>query len=267
VRMRLSCFGTTKDLEAIARAGYDCAELQVREIVELSEEDFKAVLRKLKGLDITCEVFDNPIPLDVRIPVPEFDLKYWTEYLKIGAYRTAELGARYYVFGNGRSRSLPKEGDVKGAYEKLMTFLNILCDITAEYNITVLLEPLAPTLSNFINSIPEAVDFIEKFGRYNLKTMCDYRWLVAAGRSVDDILNYEKYIKHIHIDNPTTEFPKRPMPSLEDGHDYAPLINALKKICYKEIVSIEANTFTNYEEDIKKGLEFFKHFGIVPYRS
>lgn len=267
MRMKLSCFGRLSDLEAIERAGYDCAELQVREIVELSEDEFRAAVKKVKSLDITCEVFDNPIPLDVRIPVPEFDLKYWTEYLKKGAYRTAELGARYYVFGNGRSRSLPMEGDINSAYNKLMDFLNILCDVTAEYNITVLLEPLAPSLSNFINSIPEAVEFIEKFGRYNLKTMCDYRWLVAAGRPIEDIINYEKYVKHIHIDNPLPEFPRRPMPSLSDGHDYAPLINALKKICYKGIISIEANTFENYEEDIKKGIEFFKHFGIVPYRG
>ncbi|MBC7330910.1 MAG: sugar phosphate isomerase/epimerase [Synergistetes bacterium] len=267
MKMKLSCFGRLSDLEAIERAGYDCAELQVREIVELSEDEFKAAVRKVKSLDITCEVFDNPIPLDVRIPVPEFDLKYWTEYLKIGAYRTAELGARYYVFGNGRSRSLPVEGDVQSAYNKLMEFLNILCDVTAEYNITVLLEPLAPSLSNFINSIPEAVEFIEKFGKYNLKTMCDFRWLVASGRPIDDIVNYEKYVKHIHIDNPLTEFPKRLMPSLDDGYDYSPLIEALKKICYKEIIAIEANTFDNFEEDIKKGLEFFRQFGIYPYRS
>jgi sugar phosphate isomerase/epimerase len=267
MKMKLSCFGKIKDIDDIARAGYDCAELQIREIMELSEDEYKEALKKVRNSGITCEVFDNPIPLTVSITSPDFDMNYWTEYLKKGAHRTAEMGARYYVFGNGKSRSLPTEGDVKGAYEKLMTFLNILCDITAEYNITVLLEPLANSISNFINTIPEAVEFIEKFGRYNLKTMCDFRYLPAMNRDVEDIANYEKYIKHIHVDNPLSNFPERFVPSLDDGYDYTPLINVLKKICYKEIISIEASVFKDFKEDIKRGIEFFKHFGIEPYRN
>ncbi|MGB9975438.1 sugar phosphate isomerase/epimerase family protein [Thermovenabulum sp.] len=267
MKMKLSCFGSTKDIDDIAKAGYDCAELQIREIVELSDDEYKMALKRVKDSGITCEVFDNPVPLNISITSPEFDLNYWTEYLKKGAERTAKMGARYYVFGNGRSRSLPAEGDVKGAYEKLITFINILCDVTAEYNITVLLEPLSTSLSNFINSIPEAVKFIEEFGRYNLKTMCDMRYLLPMNRDVEDIANYEKYIKHIHVDNPLSNFPQRFIPTLNDGYDYAPFINVLKKICYKEIISIEANTFNDFKEDIKKGIEFFKHFGIEAYRS
>lgn len=266
MRMKLSCFGTLKDIDAIAAAGYDCAELQIKEIVELSEDEFRAAVKKVRSSGITLEVFDNPVPLNISITSPDFDLKYWTEYLKKGALRTAELGARYYVFGNGRSRSLPVEGDVEGAREKLLDFLNILCEVTAEHNITVLLEPLATSLSNFINSIPEAVEFIEKFGRYNLKTMCDLRYLFPMNRDVEDIATYEKYIKHIHVDNPLSTFPQRFIPTLEDGFDYGPFIEVLKRICYKEIISIEANMFQDYPEEIKKGLRFFAHFGIVPYR-
>lgn len=267
MRMKLSCFGTLNDIDDIAAAGYDCAELQIKEIVELSEEEFRVAVRKVRSAGITCEVFDNPVPLNVSITSPDFDFDYYTEYLEKGAYRAAELGARYYVFGNGRSRSLPVEGDIKGAQERLLDFLHILCDIAAKYNITVLLEPLATYLTNWINTIPEAVEFINNFGRYNLKTMCDLRYLFPMNRDVEDIATYEKYIKHIHIDNPLSPFPQRLIPTLEDGFDYGPFINVLKKICYKEIISIEANTFQNYSEEIKKGLRFFAHFGIVPYRS
>ena len=267
MKMRLSCFGYIKDIDDIAEAGYDCAELHIKEIMELNDDEFKAALKKVKNAGIACEVYDNPIPLNISITAPEFDMKYWTEYLKKGAARTAEMGARYYVFGNGKSRSLPTEGDVKGAYDKLLAFINILCDITAEYNITVLLGPLGKSLSNFINNIPEAVKFIEEFGRYNLKTMCDLRYLLPMKRDVEDIAMNEKYIKHIHIDNPLSNFPERFIPSLKDGYDYTPFINVVKKICYKEIISMEANTFSNFKEDIKKGLEFFKYYDIQPYRN
>ncbi|MDF2531903.1 MAG: endonuclease [Clostridia bacterium] len=267
MKMRLSHFGYLKDLEDIAAAGYDCAELHIREIMGLEDVEYKAALKKVKDLALPCEVYDNPIPLDVVIADPAFDMAHWKEFLKKGAYRTSEMGARYYVFGNGRTRRLPVEGDVKRAHDQLMEFMDIMCDIAAEHNITVLLEPLGPSFSNFINSIPEAVDFIDSFGKHNLKTFCDLRHLVAINGDLEDIVKYEKYIKHIHIDYPNSNFPERFIPSLEDGFDYAPFLNVLKKICYKEIISIEAATFKNFKVDIAGGIQFFKAHDIHPYRG
>jgi sugar phosphate isomerase/epimerase len=267
MKMRLSHFGYLKDLEDIAAAGYDCAELHIREIMGLDDVEYKAALKKVKDLALPCEVYDNPIPLDVVIADPAFDMVHWKEFLKKGAYRTSEMGARYYVFGNGRTRRLPVEGDVKRAHDQLMEFMDIMCDIAAEHNITVLLEPLGPSFSNFINSIPEAVDFIDSFGKHNLKTFCDLRHLIAINGDLEDIVKYEKYIKHIHIDYPYSNFPERFIPSLEDGFDYAPFLDVLKKICYKEIISIEASTFKNFKEDIAGGIQFFKAHDIHSYRG
>ena len=48
MKMKLSCFGSTKDIDDIAKAGYDCAELQIREIVELSDDEYKMALKRVK---------------------------------------------------------------------------------------------------------------------------------------------------------------------------------------------------------------------------
>ncbi|MFH2115655.1 MAG: sugar phosphate isomerase/epimerase family protein [Spirochaetota bacterium] len=266
MRMRLSCFGSIKDLDDISAAGYDCAELHIREIMGFDDAQYKVALGKLRDCGIPAEVFDNPIPLDSRVPDPSFDLAYYRDFLRKATDRCAGMGARYFVFGNGKARSLPTEGDIQGAASKFDEFFRMLLEITAEHNITVLIEPLGKKLSNIVNSLPEAVAFIEKYGRPNWKTFIDYRYMVELGRPLDEIAKYEPFIKHVHLDNPMTVFPERVVPRLDDGFDYAPFLDALKAIAYKEIISVEASVFKDYKAEIQETLRFFEAHGIQPFR-
>lgn len=265
MKMRLSCFGFIKDLDDIAAAGYDCAELHVREIMGFDDAGFRKALAQLRSCGIPAEVFDNPIPLDCRVSDPSFDLAYYHDYLEKAADRTAEMGARYFVFGNGKARSLPTEGDIAGAAAKFDEFFSMLLEITAARNITVLIEPLGRKLSNIVNNLPEAVALIEKFGKANLKTFIDYRYMVELNRPLSEIATYEPYIKHVHLDNPLSEFPRRVVPRLDDGFDYSPLLEALKKISYKGILSVEASVFEDFPREIRECVDFFKAHGIEPY--
>jgi sugar phosphate isomerase/epimerase len=262
MRSKLSFFGFTKDIEAIAAAGYDCIEMHMREIIALEDPELKTVAQKLKDSSLVCEVLDNPIPLDVVIADESFNFDFYCDFLKKGADRAAEIGIKYYVFGNGRTRSLPESGDIEAAKEKNLSFMRMLADIAAEKGITVLIEPLAPTVSNVIHSIPEAIEYARVVGKPNVGTFLDYRWFIDRQHPFKVIEDYGHYIQHIHIDNPLTPFPRRVIPRLDDGHDYSGFFKTLKKIDYNGIISIEANTFTDFTQDLKDGLNFFKSYGI-----
>lgn len=270
MKMRLSSFGFVKDIDAIAKAGFDCIEMHYKEIIPMSEGEFRAACKKLKDSPITAEVFNNPLPLDKQIISPEFKLADYREHLIKGADRAAEMGARFCNFGNGRTRSLPKEGseaELKAAREKILECIAMICEINAERNITVLIEPLSPVVSNFIMNIPEALALAKELGVHNLKTFIDLRWFIDEKRPYEEIITYADQIEHIHIDNPLPDFPTRYIPRITDEFDYSPFINALKKICYKGIISCEANTFEDFENDLKDLMAFFNHYGIYSYRS
>jgi sugar phosphate isomerase/epimerase len=262
MKPRLGFFGFTKDIDAIASAGYDCIEMHMREIMPMEETEFKAVVKKVKDSPLVCEVLDNPVPLDQVVADESFDLNYYRDYLQKGADRAAELGVKYYIYGNGRTRSLPLDGDIEAAKEKHLKFMRMLAEITAQMGITVLIEPLAPTVSNVIHSIPEAIEYIKVIGRPNLDAFLDYRWFVDRNHSYKLIEEYAAHILHVHIDNPDWAFPKRLVPKVNDGHDYSDLFMALEKINYTGIISIEANTFVDYEQDLQDGIAFFAHYGI-----
>nr|WP_312579487.1 sugar phosphate isomerase/epimerase family protein [Sedimentibacter sp.] len=270
MKMRLGCFGYVNDLDIIARAGFDCVEMHNSEIMGFNNSEFKIALKKLKDCGIPCEVFDNPIPLDKQIIDDSFNVKYYREYLRKGADRAAEMGGRFWIFGNGKSRSLPETGNIEKGKEKIYLFIRDMCDIAAQNNITILVEPLHSVISNIALNIPDTLELINEINKPNLKTLIDFRWFVASGRPYSDIERYSDYILHAHIDNPTTNFPKeriRYVPKISDGYNYGPFLSRLKNICYKGILSIEAMTYDDFEVDIKEGLELFRKHGIVPYRS
>lgn len=270
MKMRLGNFGFVKDIEAIERAGFDCIEMHYKEIIPMNEAEFKAAYKKLKGSTITAEVFNNPLPLDKQIISSDFRLKDYRDHMFIGAERAAEMGARFCNFGNGRTRSLPQgvsDVELESSKNKILECIAMLCEINAKYNITVLLEPLSSVVSNFILNIPEAIALANELGIYNLKTFIDLRWFVDEKRPYDEIISYADQIAHVHIDNPLPPFPTRYIPRITDEFDYTPFLNALKKICYKGIISCEANVFEDFEKDLSDLMSFFNHFDIYSYRD
>ena len=140
--------------------------------------------------------------------------------------------------------------------------MRMLADIAATRGITVLIEPLGPQVSNVVLSIPEAIAYAQEIDRPNLGTFLDYRWFVDRKHPFKLIEEYGPYIQHVHIDNPVSPFPKRVIPRLDDGHDYSNLFNALEKINYQGIISVEANTFSDFDQDLCDAIAFFEAYGI-----
>lgn len=265
--MKIGMFGAVKDIEAVSAAGFDCIEMQVNEIVQLEDDLFRDACQKLEHSGLTCEVLDNPVPLDQVIADDTFDLDYYQGYLKKGVERARKLGVKFYVFGNGRTRSLPVTGDIEKAHQKNLDFMRRLADITTAKDIQVLIEPLAPRVSNVVQSLAQALEYAREIDRSNIGTFLDYRWFLAMNHPLEEIYKFARSIAHVHIDNPTTEFPRRLVPKLNDGHDYKPFLSALKEIHYNGIISVEANSFSDFDQEMQQTLEFFKSFGIIPARK
>ncbi len=264
MKMKTGHFGLLNQAQQIAAAGYDNIELHIWEIMSLDNSEYKAAKKKLFDTKIDCEVFDNPLPLDKVVADASFDMEYYKEYLKKAVDRTAQMGARYFVFGNGKTRTIPNVNQEEGQRknDEIMVFL---CEEAAKANITIMMEPLHKSLSNVVLSVPEAYTYAQRLGCKNLKTLLDFRWFIAGGHPYEHIIQYADFIKHVHVDNPYYAFPERHVPMIGDGFDYTKLFDTLKEIGYKGIISYEANTFEDFDTDIRKGIELLKANGITPY--
>lgn len=253
--MNLGGFGFIDDYEKISSAGYDYAELDMPEIEELSEEEFKNFSETVAKLGFPVLTGARILPITTPLFfVDGFEPTDYKDYLVKTCKRAQALGIRKVILGNGKARSLVTPEDIKKE-SIFIEFLRMLAEIAGNNGQELILEPLGPKYSNYINTIPEAVRVIEKVNMPNVFTMADLRHVVWSKEPFEDILIYASYIHHIHIDYPLS-YPERKYPRADDDFDYSAFLSVLKESKYNDTLTIEADIPENWSEAYKQAVEF-----------
>ena len=257
--MKYGCFGTIRHIPLIEEAGFDAAELDFCEIAALPPSDFRRLAGRLKNSPLDFSVFSGLIPLTERFHSESFDRPYWLEHIRKGADRVSRLGASIIPFGAGKCRSIPERcSDRAAAENRIFSLVTDVCKILGEFGITLVIEPLGPANSNYINYISEAACFVETLALPNCRTMCDLRHMHKLNENMDEIVKYRELILHAHIDYPCGE--KRYFPNEKDGFDYGPYFKALSEAHYDRILTIEATSYTDFLKEASAGLALLKSY-------
>lgn len=225
--MRLGGFGFIKDYDEIKKAGFDYAELDMPEIEELDGKEFDAFRQHVEEAEF-------PIPNGARIlPITEplffrtdFKVTDLEPYLRSSCRKSGQLGIKQILFGNGKARQLLDEDSIKRE-DTFIQFLRMLCEIAGENGQDILIEPLGPKYSNYINTLSQAAEVIAKADMPNLFAMADLRHFVWSKEPFEDVVKYRELVHHVHIDYPTS-YPERKYPNVKDDYDYAPFFDQLK---------------------------------------
>ncbi len=225
---------------AAVQAGFTHIQLSVDLVMAMDEAQFAGFRDELLRQGINAEVCTSPLPPEVYVTEMGFNLYAWTEYLKKAMKRIAELGCRKLAWNDGRARVLPWEGDIAGVKEQVLQFLYMLCDVSDNFGITVLVEPLGPRRTNFLNSLPEVEDFLDRVGKENLSSMISFRELAEIGLKIEDIGKFARLINHVQLENPLQTSGTRIPPLPDDGLDYGPFLSALQGMEYAGTVSLPA---------------------------
>lgn len=251
--MKIGGFGRIRDYLDISGAGYDFAELDLPELAALDGEAFRALRETVKT--------GVPVLTGARL-LPAAEPLFFTEgydpntlraYLEHTCRRAAQLGMRAVILGNGKARQLRSEADREREGVFIAT-LRLMAACAAQNGMELLLEPLGPPYSNYINTIPEAVELIRKVDAPNLFTMADLRHMVWSKEDFGDLEAYLPYIHHIHIDSPLS-FPERNYPSAADGYDYSPFFRHLSRAGYRGTLTIEADIPKDWKQAYRQAME------------
>ena len=252
--MKLGGFGRIADYDAIRAAGFDYAELDLPELEELSDEDFDAFCEKIQKVGFPVLTGARALPIaEPWFFTERFSLDVWRPYMAHACERAAKLGIQKIIIGNGKARWLLDENSI----QKERNFLDLLRLFSAyckEYGIEMILEPLGPDYSNYINTLPEAVRVVKAAGNDNLFIMADLRHLYRGGEAYEDIVDCAAYLHHVHVDYPEV-FPARPYPTPEDGFDYAPFLAAVKRAGYDDTLTIEADVPADWKAAHDKAVQ------------
>lgn len=255
--MKFGTFGYVNQIEQIARSGFDTAELDITEIVLMDRGEFSRLEKRAERSGLSFDVFSGLLPLSVRIHGEDFDEDYWLRHIETAAERARALGASMIPFGAGKCRSIP-EGcqNIPAAKGRVRDFVGKICDIFEKNELLLVVEPLGPANSNYLNFIGEAVAFVSEVNRVNFHTMCDLRHMVKLNESYENIVTYRSEILHAHIDYPGGDLRKFPQP--DDDFNYTPYFEALAAADYGRILTIEATSYDDFSEESAKSLEFIR---------
>ncbi len=253
----MGAFGNIGQMEMIKTAGFNTAELDLGEIMGMDLKTFLNFERRAERSGLRFDVFSGLLPLDIRIHEPGFLWDKWLEYVDKAAERAACLGAKRIPFGAGKCRSIPAGcEDREEAEKRLAAFVGEICCIFQKYSLEMVVEPLGPANSNYLNRIGETADFARSLKRENCHIMCDLRHMYKTGDPYHAIISFKKEIRHAHIDHPEGELRRFPLP--DDGFDYQPYLEALHDSGYDGILTVEATYYEDFEEEAARSCEYLK---------
>jgi D-psicose/D-tagatose/L-ribulose 3-epimerase len=141
--------------------------------------------------------------------------------------------------------------------EALARFKDGLASVAAhadERSLTILIEPLAPHLCNFINRLDEAVEVVREVDSPAVKTMFDVHNTAGETLPASELIDkYIDTIRHVHLNEMDGRRPGT------GSYDYAALFRALQRQQYERWLSLEVFDFRPTGEAVAaESLRFLK---------
>jgi sugar phosphate isomerase/epimerase len=143
-----------------------------------------------------------------------------------------DLGGRTLIWGGGRKRgTLP----VAEACEIAIAFFSEIASKTVEHGTCFCLEPLAPTDTDFINSVLEAKEIVDAVNSPSLQIQIDAKALAANNEMVPETFHaVAENLVHYHANEPGFDYL-----GASGTVDHAAAGHYLRDIGYDGYVSIE----------------------------
>ena len=120
--------------------------------------------------------------------------------------------------------------------------------------VTICFEPLAPTETNFINTAPEAIRFVQQLRTPHFKIILDVKAMCSESKPIPQIIRESwPHFAYFHANDRNLKGP-----GFGDV-DFKPIAAALKEVGYNDYVSVEVFKFEEGAEVIaSKSIDYLK---------
>lgn len=191
-------------------------------------------------------------PGNLKSVGPELHHEAILQRADLALKRAKECGSKIIVFGSGGSRAIPEGFDRAKAKAQHIDLCQKMAPLAEKYGVTLAVEPLNRSETNFINSLAEGVEIIQAVNNPWFKLQCDIYHMLKEDEPPQEIVKYGRYIVHCHL----AEKQKRTAPGVA-GDDFRPYFRALKKINYQGGLSLECN-WSNFNQEVRQGFAVVK---------
>ena len=200
-------------------------------------------------------------PPGLSITGPDAAVRRQTlEYLEALVDLCADLGGDRIVLGSPKQRMVLPGTTPAEAWERARDLFVALMPRAASRRVTVCLEPLARTETNFINTVAEGLRMVAAVDHPCFKVHLDVKAMSDEPRPFDVVIGEAAgQVGHLHVNDANRGGPG------SGATDYGPIVRGLAGIGYDDWASVEVFDFAPGPETIARAsLEFLKRVFVSP---
>lgn len=162
----------------------------------------------------------------------------------------ADFGGTVMVFGSPNQRNLQPDVSREQALENAAEVFRTALPAFADRGVKIVMEPLTPRETNFINTCAEAVELIDRVGHPGIVLHQDVKAMLSEPTPIPELIHQFAHITgHFHVNDDNLLGPGM------GRTDYRPIITALLDTNYSGWVSVEVF-------DYKPGAEYIARESI-----
>ena len=193
----------------------------------------------------------------LHLTSPELDVRNRTsEYLKELIRACRDIGGDIMVFGSPQQRDcLPGVTHQEATEFAVQTITEIL-PVLETNNVTLCMEPLAPSETNFLQTCAETIALVDRIGHENVTLHLDVKAMSSEQVSIVDLIKkYGPRAGHFHANDANL---------LGPGFgeiDFGPIFQSLNEVSYQGWVSVEVFDYSPGPERLAKdSISYMKQF-------
>lgn len=211
------------------------ANVQGQLVPESDDGAFQKQLAAMRAAPRPVVALNCYLPGGLKCVGPQVDEARLERYAHSACARAQQAGIDTIVFGSGGARSIPKGWAWEKAMEQFADYLRVLGPIAARHNVTVVIEPLNRAECNFINSLEEGAEAVNRARHASVRLLADFFHMLRDGEPPAAIRPVAPLLRHVHL----AEREERTAPGVH-GDDFRPYLAALREAGYSGRLTIEA---------------------------
>ncbi len=223
----------------IGYAGLELAPFTLTDNPHLIPAEERLLIRRTAekyGIEITSLHWLLLVPEGLSITSPDREVRERTLEVMLGLVKLcADLGGRTLVHGSPGQRTF--SGDREAAMARAAELFSRVAEVAGKAGVIYCIEPLTDKETNFINTIAEAAELVEKVGSPYFRTMLDTK--AASGtekETVTELINKwvpNGMIRHVHLNDPCLRAPGQGELRFRD------ILAALEENDYQGVLAVE----------------------------
>lgn len=158
-----------------------------------------------------------------------------------------DLGGNIMVFGSPMQRKIPPGATVEQATDWCVDTFRRVAPALADHGVTLCLEPLAPTETEFLTTCAQACEMLDRLDHPNFALHQDVKAMASEAEPVPALIRrYAGRTRHFHANDPN-----RRGPGFGEV-DFRPIFAALRETGYGGWVSVEVFDYSPDPETIAR---------------